>query len=144
VFLGAVYEERADLLASARACVLPARSGSFSIIVLEALAAGVPVVATPFVAGWQSERHFDPVRVCADFTPEALAEALARELAQAPAARIAEGKRIAAGFDWSQVAGDVEYAYADAIAVRQRASGDRPRALPVAAPQALPPLRARR
>ena len=83
VFLGAVYEERADVYATADLVVLPARSGSFSIIILEALAAGRPVVSTPFVKGWQNERHFRPVRVAPDFTPEAVADTVAEALAAA-------------------------------------------------------------
>lgn len=119
VFLGPVYEERADVYASARLCVVPARSGTFSIIILEALAAGAPVVATPFVKGWQNEPHFGPVRVSADFSPDALAENILASLEEDPAARIAEGKRIASRFDWSQVSTAVESVYEDVLAGRR-------------------------
>ncbi|HEY0712818.1 MAG TPA: glycosyltransferase family 4 protein, partial [Polyangia bacterium] len=116
VFLGAVYEERARLFASARLCVIPARSGTFSIIVLEALAAGVPVVSTPFVEGWQREPHFAPVQVCPDFTPETLADNLAEALGQDLSARAAQGRAIAADFDWSRVSRLVEGVYNDVLA----------------------------
>ena len=115
VFLGAVYEERARLYASANLCVVPARSGTFSIIVLEALAAGVPVVATPFVEGWQNEPHFSPVTVCADFSPEALADAIIATLGQDCAARVSQGKEIAAGLDWGRVGLMVEGVYREVL-----------------------------
>jgi phosphatidylinositol alpha-mannosyltransferase len=115
VFLGPVYQERADLLASARLCVVPARSGTFSIIVLEALAAGVPVVATPFVKGWRNEPHFGPVRMTEDFSPEAVADGIIGALAEDPTWRIAEGKKVVRSFDWKHVAEDVEKVYLDAI-----------------------------
>jgi phosphatidylinositol alpha-mannosyltransferase len=118
VFLGAVYEERADVYASARLCVVPARSGTFSIIVLEALAAGTPVVATPFVAGWRTERHFGPVRMCADFSPEAVAAGILAELGEDPRARIAAGQEIARELDWSEVARNVEGVYEQVLARR--------------------------
>jgi phosphatidyl-myo-inositol alpha-mannosyltransferase len=111
VFLGAVYEERADVYATADLVVLPARSGSFSIIILEALAAGRPVVSTPFVMGWQNERHFRPVRVAQDFTPEAVADTVAEALAEDPVSRIVEGRAIAREFDWSAVAARVAEVY---------------------------------
>lgn len=116
VFLGAVYEERADVYATADLVVLPARSGSFSIIILEALAAGRPIVATPFVKGWEHERHFRPVRVSPDFTPEAVADTLAAALAEDPAARVAEGLAIAREFDWSAVAEQVQAVYREVLA----------------------------
>ena len=120
VFLGAVYDERADLYASARLCVVPARSGSFSIIVLEALAAGVPVVATPFVAGWENERHWQPVRVSPDFSPEALAATVLEALAEDPGPRIAQGRAVARAFDWKEICRQVEMVYDDVIASRAR------------------------
>jgi phosphatidyl-myo-inositol alpha-mannosyltransferase len=116
VFLGAVYDERADVYASARLCVVPARSGTFSIIVLEALAAGVPVVATPFVKGHRAERHFAPVKMSPDFSPEALADTVLAALDEDPAPRAAEGKQIAATFDWRVVAAQVEKVYEDVLA----------------------------
>jgi phosphatidylinositol alpha-mannosyltransferase len=115
IFLGPVYQERADLLASARLCVVPARSGTFSIIVLEALAAGVPVVATPFVQGWRSEPHFGPVKMTEDFSPEAVADGIIGALAEDPAWRIGEGKKVVRSFDWKYVADDVEQVYVEAI-----------------------------
>jgi phosphatidyl-myo-inositol alpha-mannosyltransferase len=120
VFLGAVYNERPDIYATARLCVVPARSGSFSIIVLEALAAGVPVVATPFVPGWENERHWKPVRVAPDFSPEGLADTVLDALAEDPGARIAQGREVARAFDWKEICRQVEMVYNDVIASRAR------------------------
>jgi phosphatidylinositol alpha-mannosyltransferase len=117
VFLGPVYEERADIYASARLCVVPARAGTFSIIVLEALAAGVPVVATPFVASWKDEPHFAPVRVTQDFAPETLAKAILEALAEDPHARIAAGRAVARTFDWEHVVDRIEEVYAHVCGV---------------------------
>jgi phosphatidylinositol alpha-mannosyltransferase len=47
VFLGAVWEDRPDLYASARCFALGARKASFSILLLEALASGMKVAALP-------------------------------------------------------------------------------------------------
>ena len=47
-FTGAsVYDQRPELLASSSVFLLPARAVGFSIMVLEAFAAGLPVVALP-------------------------------------------------------------------------------------------------
>jgi len=46
-FLGAMYDERPELFASASMFLLPARAVGFSIMVLEAFAAGLPVVSLP-------------------------------------------------------------------------------------------------
>jgi phosphatidyl-myo-inositol alpha-mannosyltransferase len=130
VFLGSVFEERPDVYASARLCVVPARAGTFSIIVLEALAAGLPVVATPFVQHWQRERHFAPVEVLPDFTPATLADGILRVLAEDPARRIAEGQAVARAFDWEAVGAQIEAVYADVLAAR---AGVAPVAPPAAA-----------
>jgi glycosyltransferase involved in cell wall biosynthesis len=47
LFLGAVWQERPDLYASAQCFALGARKASFSILLLEALAAGLRVAALP-------------------------------------------------------------------------------------------------
>jgi glycosyltransferase involved in cell wall biosynthesis len=101
--------------------VVPARSGTFSIIVLEALAAGTPVVATPFVAGWRDEPHFAPVRVCADFSPEAVAAGILAQLDEDPRARVAAGQAVARTLDWAGVADKVEAVYQEVLAGRKTA-----------------------
>lgn len=129
LFLGAVFEERADVYASARLCVVPARSGTFSIIILEALAAGLPVVATPFVRGYEAERHFEPVVVARDFTPEALAESVLRALEEEPTERAQRGQAIAREFDWCRVADRIACVYEDVLKRRQQVSGAMPAGL---------------
>jgi phosphatidylinositol alpha-mannosyltransferase len=133
VFLGPVFEERPDVYASARLCVVPARSGTFSIIILEALAAGVPVVATPFIHKWETLPHFGPVRVTRDFEPETIAAEVLAALAEDPADRRARGQEVARRFDWSAVGAQILSVYEDVLDAR---AGRRPRA--VAPDAALP------
>ncbi len=121
VFVGAVFDERADLYASARLCVVPARSGTFSIIVLEALAAGVPVVATPFIHKWETLPHFGPVRVTSDFHPETIANEILAALDEDPGPRIAHGKSVVQDFDWAQVGSQIEAVYKDVLSARASA-----------------------
>jgi phosphatidylinositol alpha-mannosyltransferase len=104
-FLGLVDNEaRPDLYASADAFVIPARfGGTFSIMVLEALAAGVPIVATPFVDPEHRDEHWTPVRLTRDYTPEAIAEGLVEVLGQDPAERVALGRRVVGEYDWNRV-----------------------------------------
>jgi phosphatidylinositol alpha-mannosyltransferase len=132
VFLGEVFGERADLYASSRLCVVPARSGTFSIIVLEALAAGVPVVATPFIEGWERMRHFEPVMVAPDFSPEAVARTVLDALDEDPRARIAMGRAIAREFDWSRVAAGVVDVYEEVLRRREVQGWQVPRLKPAA------------
>jgi phosphatidylinositol alpha-mannosyltransferase len=126
-FMGAVFAERADIYASARLCVVPARSGTFSIIVLEALAAGVPVVATPFIDGWEHLRHFEPVMVTPDFSPEAVARTVLAALDEDPTDRIALGQDIAREFDWSRVAAGIVDIYENVLRRRALRGADVPR-----------------
>jgi glycosyltransferase involved in cell wall biosynthesis len=83
-FLGARDDAR-ELLARAELLLVTSDSEGMSIAVLEALAAGTPVVSTP-VSGM---RELDGVRV-ASFDPDDLAAAV-RELLQDPVRRAAMG-----------------------------------------------------
>lgn len=120
VFVGAVFDERADLYASSRLCVVPARSGTFSIIILEALAAGVPVVATPFIHQWEKLPHFGPVRVTPDFSVQALANEVLLALDEDPAPRITHGREVAKHFDWAQVGAQIEGVYKNVLSARAK------------------------
>jgi glycosyltransferase involved in cell wall biosynthesis len=73
-------------------------------------------VSTPFVKGWQNERHFRPVRVAPDFTPEAVADTLADAMSEDPSARVADGRAVAREFDWSAVAARVAEVYRQVLA----------------------------
>ncbi|MDX2019932.1 MAG: glycosyltransferase family 4 protein [Deltaproteobacteria bacterium] len=111
VFLGSVFEERPDVYATADLCVLPARAGTFSIILLEALAAGKPVVATPFVQACRKDKHWATVTLSDDISTESLVRALVPAIAEAKrdgaSERVRQGREIVQAFDWSAVCGKV-------------------------------------
>jgi len=114
-FLGAVFEERPDVYASADVCVVPARAGTFSIIILEALAAGLPVVATPFIEGHDREPHWRSVVTTPDFRPESIADAISGALSENQTRRIADGREIVRSFDWPVVSKRIESLYREAL-----------------------------
>ncbi|MCU1382163.1 MAG: Phosphatidylinositol alpha-mannosyltransferase, partial [Acidobacteria bacterium] len=76
LFLGAVWEGRADLYASAHCFALAARKASFSILLLEALAAGLPVAALPGAGTDRAGEHWSIAEIAAVETPAAYAAAL--------------------------------------------------------------------
>jgi phosphatidylinositol alpha-mannosyltransferase len=113
VFLGLVQnEERPDLYASADLFVLPARfGGSFSILVLEALAAGAPVVSTPFVAPEHRDEHWRPVLLTRDYSPQAIADGVISALGRDLAERTALGRQVVQDYDWAQVGAKILRVY---------------------------------
>jgi phosphatidylinositol alpha-mannosyltransferase len=102
-FLGAVYEERPELLASSSVFLLPARAVGFSIMVLEAFAAGLPVVALPALGSDRAGDHWANVILSRDDSPKAFADAVIDTLQQDQGERIARGRAIADTFDWDRV-----------------------------------------
>lgn len=118
LFLGIVEDqERADLYACADLFVLPARfGGSFSIMVLEALAAGTPIVSTPFVSREYRGKHWDTVYLCDDYSPAAIGKKINDALAADNAERIARGREIAAEYDWQSVTRQICMIYEQTIA----------------------------
>jgi phosphatidylinositol alpha-mannosyltransferase len=117
-FLGAVYEERYDLYASCDQFIVPARGGTFSIMVLEALAAGVPVVSTPFIPPEQRQEHWSPLAIAAEVSPEALAATVVSTLREDPRERVGAGRRVVEQFDWSVVAPRIADVYTRALSKR--------------------------
>lgn len=120
-FLGSIENEaRADLLATGNVFVVPARrGGTFSILVLEGLAAGLPVVSTPFVDEHHRDSHWAPVMLTSDFTPAAIAARIIEALTTDQTARIAHGRSVVANYDWSQVAPRVHEVYRDVLDSRR-------------------------
>jgi phosphatidylinositol alpha-mannosyltransferase len=103
-FLGAVYDQRPELLASSSVFLLPARAVSFSIMVLEAFAAGLPVVALPALGTDRAGDHWSNVIVARENSVEAFAEAVAQTLTVDQTERVARGRRIAETFGWDVIA----------------------------------------
>jgi phosphatidylinositol alpha-mannosyltransferase len=116
------------LLAEGDVALLPARGGeSFGIVLLEAMAAGLPVVATD-IPGYRAVARPDrEALLVAPDDPTALAVAVARVLDdQALAARLrAAGRARAEEHDWTHVARTMQDVYA--LALERAARGAPPR-----------------
>jgi phosphatidylinositol alpha-mannosyltransferase len=102
-FLGAVYDQRPELLASSSVFLLPARAVGFSIMVLEAFAAGLPVVALPALGTDRAGDHWSNVIVAKDNSATAFADAVVDTLQWDQRDRIARGRAIADAFDWTRI-----------------------------------------
>jgi phosphatidylinositol alpha-mannosyltransferase len=106
-FLGAVFGERPELLASASLFLLPARAVGFSIMVLEAFAAGLPVVALPGLGTDRAGDHWSNVIMAKDDSVDAFAAAVKETLQRDQRERIARGHVIAEAYDWDKVGGRI-------------------------------------
>jgi phosphatidylinositol alpha-mannosyltransferase len=103
VFLGAVYDERPDLFASSELFLIPARAVGFSIMVLEAFAAGLPVVAVPSLGTDRAGDHWSNVIMSHEATPSSFAQTVIGALEHKQTDRIARGHTIASEYDWARV-----------------------------------------
>ncbi|MFF7794717.1 glycosyltransferase [Streptomyces sp. NPDC007991] len=126
-FTGAVpSEEVPALLRSADVVVCPADYEPFGIVPLEAMACGVPVVAS--AVGGQLDTVADPGtgRLVPPRAPDALARAVAGLLAD-PAARAACGaagrRRVLSRYGWGRVAAATEAAYCEVLDAEPAATG---------------------
>lgn len=102
------------MLSDADVALLPARGGeSFGIVLLEAMAAGLPIVATDIPGYRAVARHAREALLVPPDDPGALARATARLLEDgALAARLVRaGARRAAAHDWSLVAAQMRTIY---------------------------------
>jgi len=106
-FLGAVYDERPEILASSSVFLLPARAVGFSIMVLEAFASGLPVVALPALGTDRAGDHWSNVIVAADNSVAAFADAILDTMRRDERERIARGRAIADAFDWEKIGGRI-------------------------------------
>lgn len=122
VFLGPVWEERAALYASAHCYALAARKASFSILMLEALAAGLRVAALPGEGTSRAGDHWALAEMAEAETPEAYAAALQRALAPPTAGSIAAARALARRHDWSVVVPKIRRVYEEALAGPARRS----------------------
>ena len=116
-FLGPVdAAEKSRLLAQAAALVLPSYSESFGNVVLEAMAAGCPVVVTPEV-GAAEVVHATRSGLVLEGEPASLGRGI-RELLADPESRLAMGRRGREAFlhdyTWQAVAARMLAAYGDA------------------------------
>jgi phosphatidylinositol alpha-mannosyltransferase len=102
-FLGAVYDQRPELLASSSLFLLPARAVGFSIMVLEAFAAGLPVVALPAFGTDRAGEHWSNVVVARDESAAAFGDAIMDTVRADQRERIARGRAIAEAFDWERI-----------------------------------------
>jgi phosphatidyl-myo-inositol alpha-mannosyltransferase len=116
LFLGAVWEERADLYASAHCFALAARKASFSILLLEALAAGLRVAALPGEGTSRAGDHWSLAEMARAETAGAYADALQRALAPATPADAARARAMARRHDWSVVVPRIRRVYDEALA----------------------------
>jgi phosphatidylinositol alpha-mannosyltransferase len=106
-FVGAVFDQRPELLASSSVFLLPARAVGFSIMVLEAFAAGLPVVALPGLGTDRAGAHWSNVILARDDSADAFAAAVADTLQRDQTDRVARGRAIAKAFDWERVGGRI-------------------------------------
>ncbi len=114
-FLGAVWEERADLYASAHCFALAARKASFSILLLEALAAGLRVAALPGEGTERAGQHWALVEMARSDAHADYAEALRRALRPPTPESVADAQRMARSFDWSGIVPRIRRVYDEAV-----------------------------
>ncbi len=115
VFLGAVWQERADLYASAHCFALAARKASFSILLLEALAAGLAVAALPGEGTSGAGEHWSLAKMARSDSPEDYADALQRALAPPAPEAVARARAMARRHDWRLIVPQIRRVYVDAL-----------------------------
>ena len=125
-FLGAIYDQRPELLASSSVFLLPARAVGFSIMVLEAFAAGLPVVALPALGTDRAGEHWSNVVLARDNNAQAFADAAVETLQQQQTDRIARGRAIAETFDWTKVGQSILDVFEGVVHPRAQLLGVRP------------------
>jgi phosphatidylinositol alpha-mannosyltransferase len=120
IFLGAVWQERADLYASAHCFALGARKASFSILLLEALAAGLRVAALPGEGTSRAGEHWSLAEMATSDTADAYADALQRALAPSTVESVARARAMARRHDWSVMVPRIRRVYDEALSPNAR------------------------
>ena len=115
VFLGAVWEERADLYASAHCFALGARKASFSILLLEALAAGLRVAALPGEGTTRAGAHWSMTDMARSESPQDFANALRRALTERGDDYASRARSMARRHDWSLIVPQIRRVYDEAL-----------------------------
>ena len=128
-FLGAVFDQRPELLASSSVFLLPARAVGFSIMVLEAFAAGLPVVALPGLGTDRAGDHWSNVILARDESADAFASSVIETLQHDQGHRIARGRAIADAFDWERIGGRILDVFEQAAGSREPSSSARAKAV---------------
>lgn len=114
-FLGAVWEERADLYASAHCFALAARRTSFSILLLEALAAGLRVAALPGEGAQHAGCHWSLTEMARSESPTDYADALQRALLPATPEHVARARAMARRYDWVGIVAQIRQVYDEVL-----------------------------
>ncbi len=116
-YVGSVAgSKKAELLAASTLLVLPSHTENFGQVVVEALAAATPVVASRHTPWQVLEQRRAGLWV--DNDPESLAEALLRVLRDPSAARAmgAAGEALAREFTWPAIAAEMRHHYERIVA----------------------------
>lgn len=127
-FLGAVYYQRPEMLASASVFLLPARAVGFSIMVLEAFASGLPVVALPALGTDRAGDHWSNVILAADESAGAFADTIVDTMRRDQGQRVARGRAIADAFDWEKIGGRILDVFEGVSRTGARQTGWHPKA----------------
>jgi len=115
VFLGAVWNGRPNLFKVAHCFALGARCTSFSILLLEALAAGLKVAALPGAGIDRAGDHWALVQVASSESPADYAEVLLRALEPSTPVDVTRAQHMARRFDWSLTAPRIRRVYEQAL-----------------------------
>lgn len=124
IFMGALSgDELASAYAAADVFVFPSRTDTFGLVIIEALACGVPVAAYPVpgpvdILGGNARGHGDLVERPAG----ALHVDLERAITEALHADKIAAAQLAAHFHWDASTDQFEAALAESVALRQRAA----------------------
>jgi len=100
----------------------------FSIMVLEAFAAGLPVVALPALGADRAGEHWVNVVMAKDNGSAAFADAVIDTLQHDQGERIARGRVIADAFDWEKVGGRILDVFERVAGTPSDRAGLRPKA----------------